>query len=97
MVCSPAPPTRRVYVGADRDFGLGAQLYAVFGDGGDDRGLDDFRVDAHLHGLKHVAAGKVYGCGALKFERDVGPLRGDQGIDDTVHVAAGKDSALPGC
>src|SRR5699024_3883910 len=42
----------------------------------------------HLNGFQHVPARQVDGGGPFKFQVDVGPLGGDQGVDHPVHVAA---------
>lgn len=47
-------------------------------------------VYAHLHGVEHVAAGKVDGAGALEIKRYAGALRGYEGVYHPVHVAARK-------
>ena len=81
-------------VGADGYAGLRPQLDAVLGDGGDHRRLDNLGVDAHLDGLQHVAARQVNGARLLKLQRDIRALRGNQGVDDAVHVAAGQVMGL---
>ncbi len=60
------------YVGAHRDSGFGYELYAVLGHCGHRGSVDHFGIYAHLHGLKHVASGKVYGCGHLEAQIYVG-------------------------
>ena len=79
-----------VYICPDGDAGLGPKLYAVLGYGRYYRGLYDLGVYAHLHGVEHVAAGEVYGAGALEIKRYAGALRGYEGVDYPVHVAACK-------
>ena len=53
------------------DTRLDLELNAVCRNGGDDRCLDDLRVDAHLHGVKHVASRKVDGRRTLKGQIDL--------------------------
>ena len=58
------------------------------------RDVDDFGIDARAHGFEHGLAGafgrEVDGAGAVEVERDAGFVRGDEGEDDLVHVAAGE-------
>ena len=49
-----------------RDTGLDLELDPVRRDSGDNRRLDDLRVDAHLHGIQHIAPRKVNRRRALK-------------------------------
>ena len=58
--------------------------------GRDDRGLDNAGVDAHLHGGKHVTAGKVDSARLLEIEGDARALSGDKGVYHAVNVTAGK-------
>ena len=66
------------------------ELNSVLGDSGNHRRLDDFRIDAHLHGLEHVSSGQIDGGRLLKRQRDLRPMRRNQSIDDIVHVSAGQ-------
>lgn len=67
---------------------LGAKLDAVLRNRGDDRRFDDLRVDAHLHGLQHVAARQIDGARFREVELDVRAARGNQRGNHAVEVAA---------
>ena len=78
-VSSVAPPISCLMLVRTRDAGPNLQLDAV-GDGAEGRlfrflrigAIDHFRIDARLHGVEHVAAGKVdRGC-TVEVEVDVG-------------------------
>ena len=86
----PGAAYQTLDVGAHGDAGLGPQLDAVLGDGGDHGGLDDLGGNAHLHGLQHVAARQINGGSLFKGHFDIGALGGDERVDDAIHVAAGQ-------
>ena len=77
-------------IGAYGDAGLGAEFDTVLRDGGDHRRFNDFGGNAHLYSLENITAGKVDGAGFFKSHFDIGALRGDQSIDDTIHITAGQ-------
>jgi len=82
------------YVRAHRDPRLRAELDAVLRDRGDDRRLDDLRVDRHLDGLEDVPAGEVDRAALLELQRNLRGLRGNQRVDDAVDAAAGEQVRL---
>ena len=76
------------YVGANCDARGGFDLYAVFGNGGDHGGGDDFGVDADLHGFEYVAPGKVNGGGAFGCQADARFVCGDECVDDVFDMTS---------
>ena len=95
------PADQPVEVGPHRHFRLDLELNPVLGDPIDRVATrarigagDHLGIDARLHGLKHVAAGQVDGCGPLVRERNIGPVGGDQRSHHVGHVAAGQVMSL---
>src|SRR6185437_14710880 len=92
------PAYQLLQVGAHRDPRADFELDSVFGHRAERRAfglgrigtIDDFGVDAGLHGPQNVAARQVDGGGPIEFQIDVGAVRGDDRLDDPRHVAAGQ-------
>ncbi len=69
-------------IGAHGDPGSHLEFNAILGDraqgvlatGGRIGAIDHFRIDAGLHGVEHVAAGKIDCRGAIEVQVDVGPV-----------------------
>ena len=81
-------------IGTHRHARLGDQLDTVFRHGRHGRGVDDLRVDRHLHRLEHVAARQVDRRSHLEVELNIGLLRRDERMDDIGNVAARQEMRL---
>ena len=77
-------------VGAHRDAGFGDQLDTVLSHSGYGRGVDYLGIHRHLHGLEHVAARQVDGCGHFEIQHDVGLLCRNQCVDYARDITACK-------
>ena len=84
----PCPADEAIDIRTDGDTGADLELDAVFRDRRNGRGLDDLRIDAHLDGFEDIASCQVDGGCLLEGEIDLCAMRGDQGIDDVIHIAA---------
>ena len=81
-------------IGTHRHARLGDQLDTVFRHGRHGRGVDDLRVDRHLHRLEHVAARQVDRRSHLEVELNIGLLRRNERMDDIGNVAARQEMRL---
>ena len=88
IVASPAPPTSRSMFALTVTRAFTFSSMPFFGDSGNKRGFNNFRINAHLHSFKHVPAGKVDRGRPLERQNDLSPVRRYQGIDNLVNVAA---------
>lgn len=74
------------------------QLDAVLGDGAEHCAIvlarigtiDDFGVDACLHGRQNIAPSEIDGCGPIEFQIDIRTMRGDDRLDDAGDIAPGQ-------
>ena len=74
-------------VGTHRYAGLGYELNTILRHCCHGRRVNNFGIDACLHGLEHVASGQVDGGGFLKAQVDVGLGGGNQGVNHALHMA----------
>ena len=71
-----------------RDTRLDLQLDAICRHRGDNRCLDDLRIDTHLHCVEHITPREVNCRCALERERNLRAMRRDQRIHHLVHITA---------
>jgi hypothetical protein len=100
MVLTIPSPTRAMTVSSPVDIGADGhtrdrdELDTVFGNRGNLRRLDDLRNNRHLDRFENIAAGQIDGGGALEWQRDVGLIRRDHGVDQSDDIAARKEMRL---
>ena len=81
-------------IGAYRYTGFGYQLDTILSHGRHGRSVNHLRVYRHLNRFEHVTSGKVDGGGHLEGQFDVRFGGGNQCMNHSFHVSAGKVVSL---
>jgi hypothetical protein len=79
---------------ADGQAGECFHLASISRHPGNDGRVDDFRIHSHLDRFQDILSGQIDRSGLYERQRDLRPMRGDQGIDDLVDVASGEVMCL---
>ncbi len=66
--------------------GFGAELDAVFGNRSNDGGLDNPRVNAHLHSFQNITASQINGSSPLEGQPQFSTMGCNQSVDYPVNI-----------